>query len=234
MTITVKVQFQGEELEDALVLPDKQTVTEFLNDYRTYMPNISATSELELYWVQLNGQKSIRLDANALLCNLRIQQGSTLELRERNPDITYRQPETVVEAPNGTLVMRPPARAVPSQSRLHCSVEISKSKRIRIPHSGLVIDRALITQHLSLAQRVYIQVRKMIGYDSPLDYVSRKPHCEVYLNIFTQQWEIKAYRTITIHAQVYEKGRLFQLPANSTVVQLGRAGMLISFHLNLE
>ncbi len=243
MATTVKIQFKGEQLEEALGLPDDQTVAEFLQHYRNdkaSVLNIALDTELDLYQIPINARKAICLASDATFRSLPIQQNSILELRERSPQTqdTVTSPDDVptqvFPSSQGYVSPIPGPPYKPVNPRLHCSLAIGKSKLIRIPHSGLVIDRALITQHLSLAERARFRMSKIAFQESPLEYVSRKPHCEVYLNTATQQWELKAYRAITIQAQVYEKGRLFQLPAHITVVQLGRAGMLISFHVTLE
>jgi len=117
------------------------------------------------------------------------------------------------------------------RSALRCVIEITKDKLIPVPLTGLSIDREFVREQLSNRERFQIKAREMIGQETPLDYISREKHCDIYLHTPTQQWHCRAYRSVVVNGQTY-KGQELQLQPATTEMRLGRAGIVISVHLS--
>ena len=193
------------------------------------------SSDYELYWVTPQPTTE-PLARNARLEILGAKAFSIVELRERgSQSIFHYTNNTTIFSLNdqNTLPPRPIDRQ-PYQNRMKCYVEISKGQRIAVqPHNGLIIDRALIEAHLSRSDRFKLWVKGLSSQETPLRFVSRENHCQIYLDMYFNRWIIEAgTRSIYIEQRVYQAGQQVQLYAGMTMIRLGREGVFITAFLS--
>ena len=246
--LKLKISHNGTLLTEVDIRnPDAKTVDDLVKDCLSRYQILDQTRHYALYYTQKTGG-IVRLENHSTFGelmrnpNVRLPQAAQLQVQQTGsfdgiqsvvPAVGHGMvPIGGAQSPN--LMPQPVIVAVqPDQwrSALHCAIEVSKNKLIQVPLTGLSLDREFVREQLSTRERLQIKAREMMGQETPLDYISREKHCDIYLHTSTQQWHCRAYRSVVVNGQTY-KGQELQLQPVTTEMRLGRAGIVIAVHLS--
>jgi serine/threonine protein kinase/MinD-like ATPase involved in chromosome partitioning or flagellar assembly len=124
------------------------------------------------------------------------------------PD-TSSVPETDIAPTNGSSQYIPLPR---------CLLQLTPGHVIDVNKDGIKLNRDFILQNLPKHRTLGEQARWSMGFDSPLSYVSRNPHCEIYAA--GTQWMLRAYNPVVVNGRTLKDGATTDI-ASSTSVRLG-------------